>query len=1674
MKDALGGQGGLVPMTTIEKDPSKWKEWWHGQGYGGKRAIDIVSMRDKLANARMDQWVMQYRADNNNERPDQEEYNNKYTELVEAANDEIYVLANRQRGAKSSAIPGSQGVANRVLWLDVDPKGKLYGGGQVPLGVAAMGGLVGLGMYAAGALDLSTAKQDKDRTLVSKLLSPFLVNMAGIEANVIDQEEGRATIVKPYNESHFLGWLDYLGDALSLATYASTAAVAGGAESPVGLVNPANYYRGWGSEDHLKRLARGENIVSLKDELDLSKLAGFSWIADGLASAGLISEDTRSTAEGLGSFSSAMGLALIDPDIFSLITFGAGKIGKAKAFGELGDLLKTSTKAKADAQGVAATKVADALEELAINGKAEDLAMGRVAAEKDAGVTLKQKYVADSVAKFTNSMHPLPSELTRAVSKGNLEGVTDFGAVRQDVRGARQALEASGKATDTKDVKKALKQSAKLKASKVAGEVKKGNLLEKDVKQYKKAQTNDLWANSVLADLMTTKAVVNRLRESSKVSRAGRSAKNISKELKVVTDKIASVRRGMLEAYAEASTAGKRPRTKKYIEAEKEYDSLMSQFNTLARTAAQVMDDAAIRRLDEMIANQRKLVDTSKVELEKLAKLISKRKAGFKPNLKQHSRLVKNLVRHAPKMLAERATIMALSRAYRDQAAAYTKLSNFIAKERPGGGMKRAIQDYRKAADEGADAVETGARSRDMAMIENVELHTSWFSKTQDRNQHIIARAFSGLVRSIRDFYDPAQAKWGAASKEVHQIGASLVGQNKKVNEDFDMFVIPTARKAGNTAYDEAIAAGKTLEEAAKEKEAAEVATWFSYMDSPKTVSGSVMNTLFEDRSLWEIALPLLRSEAFSTDPKSKPMLNVLVKMWMPTGIEPQEKQIAWLTNKATEFLREETKEGSGTLKNLTLEGFINKIEDLSRISTKEKPTGFGGVDTDRARVHGFAAKAITTAALFNNAATRINKLLGPDISEEAIEAAVRLSTGTSANPKADLEEALEVLNKLEVPINVRKQANKTNEILRMGLEMYTDVTGERKIMPTGWMSIASEALTKLEKECQKVNIGDASPVKDAFLATTQAAYRIWHTAILTGLFVPRIPYFANIYIGNFSQLLIQESPEAAFTYAKTSAKDLAWAALAGSEYAVGAGRRLWEPQSLAGQTPMGSFVDRVTEALAVKGREESLAPLTNALINQDVNRLMDPRLTPNSTKIEGATGETFTVGQLRKMCAEQNVFTSFSGGLADLLRRRNPGLPKTMWDSIQKGGPLAKAYADFANVLEQRQRAAFFTDLVVNKGVSPDEAGKRMRDALFDWDYPMTKPETLFASKIFMFWNFTRRAMGQAWRILFDPYTSGRDDTLAEGILRSSPALAGLSGKRAYASARLAAAERVRKGVHQGLTLEPGEVEEGDTGTASEYPWWAKHAGNKMFFPNVPMGAVRSDNYSQSLGGKNKYTHSVLTMPSFTPIEMANQWGDIFRILGSFGMLAAEAPINIISDKPSQRSVSKDVLDEIIKLAAKQGGPFSEPMLQTLLTEDKATYLKGGASVRRLSDRRLLEFFNSALGPFIDPFIWEDAKTGEMRATKAAYRAIRGIPGIANEFNMLVGPALDVSAEGGEWTEALLETVGSMLNFKKYRYSPEGVRDYDLKKIKDQIGMERREAERRLPWRGDGGGEEE
>jgi hypothetical protein len=62
------------------------------------------------------------------------------------------------------------------------------------------------------------------------------------------------------------------------------------------------------------------------------------------------------------------------------------------------------------------------------------------------------------------------------------------------------------------------------------------------------------------------------------------------------------------------------------------------------------------------------------------------------------------------------------------------------------------------------------------------------------------------------------------------------------------------------------------------------------------------------------------------------------------------------------------------------------------------------------------------------------------------------------------------------------------------------------------------------------------------------------------------------------------------------------------------------------------------------------------------------------------------------------------------------------------------------------------------------------------------------------------------------------------------------------------------------------------------------------------------------------------------------------------------------------------------------------------------------------------------------------------------------------------MGPYLDVSAEGGEVSEALLEMLTSYAGFKTYRYSPQQVKEWDRKVIRDKMGAIAREENRKIP----------
>jgi len=1974
LKEDLGGEDAVAPQTEVEKGMVAPTPFTEGQwGHAGEVAFDMVAMRDKVAESRAGAWTRRFIRDNQRA-PTQEESSQKYIEFAAQANDEIYDLANKVRGARASALPGSQGVPRRFLWLDIDPGGKLYG---------------------KGLLGISAAKQE-DRDFISKVAAPFIVSMAGVEQNLLAEdvdEEGRIgqkMVKTPYNESHALGFLDWVGRQ-SLLSYAATAAVAGASEdqdswaagrTPWALINPVNYYRGWGSNKQLELLSRGEDIVSLADELQLRNMSGAKYILEGAEALGIISPETSEKGQQLSEFATAFGLALVDPDLFSVMTLGAGKLAKTKAVTKVGDILGTSTTAKTAARQQAAETASKNLADLAVSQESDSFEVGSKIDQILNTLDPEQKQIALTQARIMVASDPKASKLTealanRAIIAKRLQNPPKKIAQQTGIRG-RASTENIGKLAAKVEKGEAVSPKFKREA------FKEGDNLD----AYKQAQLEDMWAASALADAETQKRLATNLRSGTRASKATKAAVSYD-QLKAVSDEVQAARKEMKEAFLETATprgTGKYDESKqtaKYAKAKKRQELAVARFNDLAlQMATNTADDAEVV-LDQLIATAKLQKKQSAAKLKNITKAINK-KGDFKVNPKEHQYIVNSIVKNAPKALEQRALISALSVALGEQAAAYGKLNKFI-KETPGagsaiGGVSRAAELYKKSAEAGEEVVGTilkaggqrqglswrfktsvgikgistaeefgenikefktareavefiaknaedasyreiakrildeipdiplylidettsrkqleamakqtsvdtvndiikgtsrgllysdaqslggpkvpkgilirgakdvdgrdaetllhelmhaattakiyefkrlkdspeyhkvykdlssiqvyarkalrearkkadlldpnvrggefdklqniplwfessalknidelvaygftnqrfrdflktvempgknntawskfvGAitrilglneriadgsqtaldrllrsvdelidlpapagkaikvvngkivdevgesisrmaadvptaaadvrRADDLYTLEQVELTTGWFSKGNKEGNFVRSLNFMG--DGLKNFWNPAQKVLGPASEELHQIGISSLGMIRKVHSDMVRKLQPAVKQAGDEAEALAIEQKLSRNEIQAARVKAESLAVKAYFTSTESINGSFMNTIFEGRSLWDMAKPMLRSTTGASNQEDSSMaFNSLYKMWLPPGEDLTPKVRAALEKTGRNLLKygqatepKNFKKADAATKekykqaadNLSFDEFSEGMRD----ATDNVFKGQGKVDPNAVRVNYFALEAVSQMAIMNMASTRMNKVLA-DFPQESIEAAVRLASGDSLNPGQDFVEATKVLNKLKIPGPLRVLGTEGNKQIEVGLRMYSDGYGNKAFVPHQWMQQTSELLSKIEKTAEAYGTKVLDPWEQKSISTYQGIYRIWHSAILTGLFIPRAAYFTNIYVGNFGQLLSRQGFMAAARYTKDSAKDVL----------------VWAPQELARQTPLGKYVDAGVARMDAKlGTEFHLASPTNAIINRHISMMMDPSIADNATKITGKTGATFTMGELRRFAVEQGVFTSFadSAGLSNLLSRTNPGFGKKFWDQIKQGGPLAKRYADFADTLEQRQRVGLFTDLVVNRGMSPEEAGKVVRDALYDWDSPMTALETAFAKKMFMFYNFTRRAMGQGMRILLDPYLSATTDTAAEGVLRSSPFLSMLTGKPAYQSANVMAMERTRRELSEYMA---------DEDTAAEYPWWAKKAHNKMFLPNSPMGQERAASYSQTLGKDVNY--KVTTVPSLTPIEMVNQWGDMARILGAYGVSwAVDTPMNIIypeGARPSTVTFKDDVLVPMMGKVAEQAGPFGEEAVQALMdsiSNDKQSYISGGVNVNRLSDRKILEWLEQ-MGPFMSGIAWEDDKNpGRVRTSASTYALLKLLPTISNDVNTIMGPYLDVSAEGGEVSEALLETLTSYAGFKTYRYSPQQVKEWDRKVIRDKMGAIAREENRKIP----------
>ncbi len=240
---------------------------------------------------------------------------------------------------------------------------------------------------------------------------------------------------------------------------------------------------------------------------------------------------------------------------------------------------------------------------------------------------------------------------------------------------------------------------------------------------------------------------------------------------------------------------------------------------------------------------------------------------------------------------------------------------------------------------------------------------------------------------------------------------------------------------------------------------------------------------------------------------------------------------------------------------------------------------------------------------------------------------------------------------------------------------------------------------------------------------------RLWRTNVITGMWpIPKATHWFKTYFGDIGQAFVTEG------FATSSR-------IAFSE--------------LPSVIPYGSVLNKYL------ARGEGVLP-----------SMMASTLNVHTTKVFMSTndivpGTKFTYAQLNKMLAEHGIFDTMThetimevGRLAGL-RGEKGGLQqflKNRQDSV----------VESITYLQQRTRVAMAADLIVNRGLSVEQAAKRTLDALYDWKAPVTEWEAHWLSNLVTFYRYFRLSTIQAFKIMAQPLTAAHTMATGDNALKN------------------------------------------------------------------------------------------------------------------------------------------------------------------------------------------------------------------------------------------------------------------------------------------------------------------
>ena len=368
-----------------------------------------------------------------------------------------------------------------------------------------------------------------------------------------------------------------------------------------------------------------------------------------------------------------------------------------------------------------------------------------------------------------------------------------------------------------------------------------------------------------------------------------------------------------------------------------------------------------------------------------------------------------------------------------------------------------------------------------------------------------------------------------------------------------------------------------------------------------------------------------------------------------------------------------------------------------------------------------------------------------------------------------------------------------------------------------------------------------------SFLKTLFGLFR---ASITAGLIFPNPRYWVNNVVGDFSQTMKEEGI--------TTAGRLAFQNLPANLPFIG--------------RPMQDAMWRASESVS---GVPVLGPAMNSIFNPSLNRVWNGDA---ADVIKLNDGRTYTVGQLRRMMAEDGVMDTFvQETLLEGLRKEHGEmwelLPNSKFMGTKPGKTIKginEAINKHATFVQQRQRAALYMEML-NKGNTRGDAKKAMLNALYDWKKPLGRSETHFLAQIFTFWRFQRLASEQLFRNMLLSAREGMPGRRVMGMPLPS------RGKGARALGRIREMEQMLDTIPAAAYHMEGAGEEGQATTYAEakdamfrdIPFWWQAARAQAY--SMPIMDRRVKEWYEKRG--YDFTYQDVLVPPFTPLDMANQW---------------------------------------------------------------------------------------------------------------------------------------------------------------------------------------------------------